>query len=50
MRWEPGKQAQGVIYLIGQGAGTEITKRELEPTVGTLDIDLQGNEGIGIRC
>jgi len=36
-------------YLIGQSAGSEITKREFEPTVAALDVDLQGNQGILVR-
>jgi hypothetical protein len=35
-------------YLIGKGAGTEITKRKLESAVATLDVDLEGDQSVGI--
>lgn len=39
-----------VTYLIRQSAGSQITERELESTVCALDVDLQGDEGIGACC
>ena len=37
-------------YLIGKGAGTEITKRKFESAVITIDIDLEGDESVGVGC
>jgi membrane protein YqaA with SNARE-associated domain len=37
-------------YLIGKGAGTEITKRKLESAVGTVDVDLEGDKSVGVGC
>jgi hypothetical protein len=37
-------------YLVRQGAGSEITKRELESAVATLDVDLEGDQGVLISC
>jgi hypothetical protein len=33
-------------YLVREGAGSKITKRELEAAVGTLDVDLEGDQGV----
>ena len=35
-------------YLIWEGVGTEITKRELEASVGTLNVDLNVHDGIWV--
>ena len=35
-------------YLIGKGAGTEITKRKLESAVATLNIDFESDKSVGI--
>ncbi len=37
-------------YLLREGAGSEITKRELESAVATLDVDLEGDQGVLISC
>ena len=33
-------------YLVREGAGSEITKRELESAVATLDVDLESDQGV----
>jgi hypothetical protein len=37
-------------YLIREGAGSEITKRELESAVAALDVDLESDQGVLISC
>jgi hypothetical protein len=37
-----------MTYLPGEGASTEITKRELVSSVDSLDIDLQSDESVGV--
>lgn len=37
-------------YLVREGAGSEITKRELEAAVATLDVDLESDQGVLVCC
>jgi hypothetical protein len=37
-------------YLVRKSAGSEITKRELESAVATLDVDLESDQGVLISC
>jgi hypothetical protein len=37
-------------YLIREGTGSEITKRELESAVAALDVDLESDQGVLISC
>lgn len=36
-----------VTYLIFEGGGTEVAERQLETAGAALEIDLEGDEGIG---
>jgi hypothetical protein len=44
--WRDGKKEAKLIW---QSAGSEITKREFEPAVAALNVDLQGDQGILVR-
>jgi hypothetical protein len=44
--WDGKKEAE----LIREGAGSEITKRELESAVAALDVDLESDQGVLISC
>ena len=35
-----------MTYLLGESAGTKITKRKFESSVGSLNIDLESNQSI----
>jgi len=37
-----------MTYLIRKGASTEVTKGELESSVGPLNIDLQSDESVRV--
>jgi hypothetical protein len=37
-------------YLIREGAGSKITKRELESAVAALDVDLESDQSVLISC
>lgn len=43
------RQMDVITYLIGQSARPEITKRKLESSIATLNIDLEGNQRIWSR-
>ena len=46
------RRGRGRTYLFWESAGTEITKRKLESTVATIDIDFQSDQSIRVssRC
>ena len=44
--WEPDVE----IYLLLQTRGTAVPQRDLEASIASFDIDLQGDEGVGISC
>jgi len=37
-------------YLIRESAGSKITKRELEFSIATVDINLEDNERVRVGC
>lgn len=37
-------------YLVRKGAGSKITKRELESSVATLNVDLESDQRVLISC
>lgn len=47
--WEPRSElVDRVTYLIRESASSEITKRKLESSIATLNIDLQGDESVRV--
>jgi hypothetical protein len=43
---QAGRARGGTTYLIRESAGSQITKRQLESAVASLDIDLESDQGI----